>query len=302
MTPLKYLRAALKRLFARALDDISEHEIFTVYVTAWAYEMKLEHEDVLSPHDLMEKADRALSNIQDMLDELGSQIVTYSYNTLQERIELMERNSAKALAKIREAKKGPNIAKHVGNVLDGFRNEFEEATEKHLHETVDASLRAINKILARTGFGVLAELDAGEALPTKADHLRLLITKLAERFENSHSYTQGTVRIAQERLRQIYNEGYSDEDDDAHDQGELAWAAIHYAAPEPLTHLDLPDRWPENWPDKRPRTLKGELCAPSPVERIRLLEKAGALIAAELDRLLRARDCENDLAVKLAVK
>ena len=113
--------------------------------------------------------------------------------------------------------------------------------------------------------------------------------------------SDGAKRIARERERQINAEGWTPEHDDEHDGDELAWAAVCYAAPgpvqsereiratcgcreamcphEPMFGPGFVDPWPwdESW-DKRGQH-----------DRIRQLEIAGALIAAEIDRLLRAR-------------
>ncbi len=104
----------------------------------------------------------------------------------------------------------------------------------------------------------------------------------------------GAQRIASERQRQIDEEGWTPEHDDQHRDRELAWAAISYAVPDgsevcrvfksSFRGLQLKDTWPELWSsvwDKRP--LPGH----STTKRIRALERAGALIAAEIDRLLR---------------
>lgn len=105
--------------------------------------------------------------------------------------------------------------------------------------------------------------------------------------------TRGTDLIAKERQRQIDVEGYSPEHDVAHANDALAWAAACYAAPETvyrLLEVDLSDgdgehrgvRWWEPWP----RTWRREIyLEPTPEQRIRELVKAGALIAAEIDRL-----------------
>lgn len=87
----------------------------------------------------------------------------------------------------------------------------------------------------------------------------------------------GAQLIAVERARQISAEGYTAEGDDRQTAGELAMAAACYATPP--THRDrpLPILWP--W--------SGMVWRPSP-SRIRELVKAGALIAAEIDRLKRA--------------
>lgn len=90
----------------------------------------------------------------------------------------------------------------------------------------------------------------------------------------------GVELIAAERERQVSEEGWSAEHDASHDQGELARAAGCYAFPA----YKLPTRHglPEFWPWER------SWWKPTPDDRVRELVKAGALIAAELDRLRRA--------------
>jgi hypothetical protein len=92
----------------------------------------------------------------------------------------------------------------------------------------------------------------------------------------------GVERIAAERQRQVDAEGWTPERDDKHDQGEMAMAAAAYAVAstwsDPLiSRRTLAATWP--WSD--------EWWKPTS-DPIRTLEKAGALIAAEIDRLLRA--------------
>ncbi len=124
----------------------------------------------------------------------------------------------------------------------------------------------------------------------------------------------GVQRIAAERQRQIDVEGWTPEHDDEHDEGQMADAAACYAATDRIwmdtklpSRISFIDPWPwsADW-DKRPREMvrhvdinhhvthsPGEfLCAyDAPVEeRIRALEKAGALVAAEIDRLVRTQD------------
>lgn len=89
----------------------------------------------------------------------------------------------------------------------------------------------------------------------------------------------GVELIAAERKRQIEEEGWTPERDaSAHPYGELAVAASVYARrPEDrVYHAD--QRYPTDWPWS-PKWWK-------PGTRIRELSKAGALIAAELDRLI----------------
>lgn len=94
----------------------------------------------------------------------------------------------------------------------------------------------------------------------------------------------GSERIHAERIRQMVDEGFTAEHDDKFTIGELLDAAEGYLtaaqlAEDGLLHTDgiPPYRWPwdESWwkPSENP---------------IDNLVKAGALIAAEIDRLLRA--------------
>lgn len=86
----------------------------------------------------------------------------------------------------------------------------------------------------------------------------------------------GVSRIGDERRRQIEAEGWTKAHDyTEHAGGELGWAAQCYLI-EALEPGESTAFWPEGWEWK-----------PSP-DPIRNLEKAGALIAAEIDRLLLA--------------
>ncbi|HSH23959.1 MAG TPA: hypothetical protein VLA13_00260 [Massilibacterium sp.] len=91
----------------------------------------------------------------------------------------------------------------------------------------------------------------------------------------------GIELIKEERLRQISEEGWTPEHDDKHAFEEMAIAASCYATPEILK--DYKQGVPKNWPwDK-------EWYKPTPENRVRELTKAGALIAAEIDRLQRLK-------------
>jgi len=109
----------------------------------------------------------------------------------------------------------------------------------------------------------------------------------------------GIELIAAERMRQIKQERWTQKHDDEHTDGSLALAAVCYAAPIPIfqregdeQYFAFVDPWPDSWDskwDKRPFDhYHGRPRAPTPDERIRMLVKAGALIAAEIDRLQRA--------------
>ncbi len=91
--------------------------------------------------------------------------------------------------------------------------------------------------------------------------------------------TTGADLIAAERERQIAQERWTPEHDDAHADGELAAAAVCYAAPESIRNvIGVGGIWP----------FEDEMWKPSlHSDRVRELVKAGALIAAEIDRLER---------------
>lgn len=100
----------------------------------------------------------------------------------------------------------------------------------------------------------------------------------------------GSKLIAEERKRQMAQEGWSPSHDDRHKRFQLTKAAISYAAA-----VASPDEW-----------AKAHGAPPAPIhdwpwgqkwwkpsgDPIRNLVKAGALIAAEIDRLQRKRSTE----------
>lgn len=98
--------------------------------------------------------------------------------------------------------------------------------------------------------------------------------------------------IARERARQREKEGWSAKHDDDHDGGELALAAACYVLAEPARQPGTAAAWLRVqtdfqwllWPWDR------DSWKPTPEDRIHELVKAGALIAAEIDRLQRAEE------------
>jgi hypothetical protein len=86
----------------------------------------------------------------------------------------------------------------------------------------------------------------------------------------------GAELIAEERERQVKEEGWKAAHDDTHENEELVLAALAYAT----CRLDLFLRGAAYWPWAR------EHWRPS-WDQVRNLTKAGALIAAEIDRLQR---------------
>ena len=95
----------------------------------------------------------------------------------------------------------------------------------------------------------------------------------------------GAERIAAERQRQIDKEGYTAEHDDAHASDDFVRAAVAYLETSG-PHRPVPMGWP--W-------YEGEW---KPKDRISNLVRAGALIAAEIDRLERARKAESHDATR----
>lgn len=96
--------------------------------------------------------------------------------------------------------------------------------------------------------------------------------------------SDGVELIAEERQRQIEEEGWSPGHDDTHSDGSMALAAACYCVgPENVAPNHGSDfskkryrlKWP--WDDRWHK----------PKDRVRDLVRAGALIAAEIDRIQR---------------
>lgn len=92
------------------------------------------------------------------------------------------------------------------------------------------------------------------------------------------AFDNGADLIRDERLRQELEEAYTLEHDDLHTESQLARAAVAYIRQAISPNNVRPDTWwpwsPDSWnPSEDP---------------IRNLVKAGALIAAEIDRRQRA--------------
>lgn len=98
--------------------------------------------------------------------------------------------------------------------------------------------------------------------------------------------------IADERRRQIEVEGWTHEHDDNQVAGQLAMAAMCYAM---LPCWRPTEMAPLGWPWSNPEPMDG--FKPTPDDRIRELVKAGALIAAEIERLQRSNEVESQLNV-----
>lgn len=106
----------------------------------------------------------------------------------------------------------------------------------------------------------------------------------------------GVELIAAERQRQVETEGWTTKHDDKHVDGSLAQAAACYAQSNPrmktvCENVDVAIRGEcPVWKTHRIRVPAAWPWSPQwwkPKERVRDLVRAGALIAAEIDRLQR---------------
>lgn len=97
----------------------------------------------------------------------------------------------------------------------------------------------------------------------------------------------GIELIAEERQRQIEVEWFTSQHDDKHSNGGLANAAAVYAI-DPMggdASNMVQTLWP--WDKSWLKISCNENTEDNPSGRVRDLQKAGALIAAEIDRLQR---------------
>ena len=98
----------------------------------------------------------------------------------------------------------------------------------------------------------------------------------------------GIELIARERQRQITEEGWTSEHDNTHRNGELVLAAMTYADEAHIGSVRLiGSTWP--WDEKWWK----------PGSPVRNLVKAGALIAAEIDRLQRLQGIDTKPTVNV---
>jgi len=145
-------------------------------------------------------------------------------------------------------------------------------------------------MLVRDGDYIITGIK-GERYPCKPDifeatydKVGIETTSFSEAFEAS-----GVAEIGAERIRQVQVEGFDSADDDTHTDESLAMAAAHYASAVPLFSIKFetdgeireeplpawPGRWNSDWDKKDDH------------ERTKQLAIAGALCAAEIDRLKR---------------
>ena len=124
----------------------------------------------------------------------------------------------------------------------------------------------------------------------QVDLLRRELVTVRERDAMSASPDTGADRIRFERCRQVLLKGFSLDHDDRHVDGELVMAALAYAEagimsqirPAVRVYLSSPPPTGWGWPWQHSEWKPSD----DPIEN---LVRAGALIAAEIDRLLRLR-------------
>lgn len=145
----------------------------------------------------------------------------------------------------------------------------------------DLAITALEAALERAPAIALPSPRTGPAEPAET---------VPEPEDGPWTQSPGVALIAVERSRQVTSEGYTPEHDAEHRDDALARAAACYATPPARRRIasrlvdgygdrgDRYGRYPEGWP-WHPDFWK-------PGDRIRELAKAGALIAAELDRLI----------------
>jgi hypothetical protein len=110
----------------------------------------------------------------------------------------------------------------------------------------------------------------GRMVPLMADDLGYGVVEVTKLLDDCC----GIALIAEERIRQITVKGFGQDHDECHLTDELAQAAASYILQDP-----------EHWP------FELKFWKPTPDDRLRELVKAGALIAAEIDRELHRRSC-----------
>ena len=147
-------------------------------------------------------------------------------------------------------------------------------TEEELHEM--AGKIGMKREWFQSGFRPHYDVSKSKRkLAIESGAVEVTVQELVARLREESEMKTGVELIADERKRQVEEEGWTPEHDDTHDGMEMAEAAVSYVLSEDEFAHVVPTSWP--WDEKwwKPTTY------------LRNLVKAGALIAAEIDRLLR---------------
>ncbi len=180
--------------------------------------------------------------------------------------------------------------KNPGNLIPGFDNFHLKEILAHVELSSIQISEFKEEIVARDSRINALERQITELKGDLADRdwrIHSLVIELEDsKTTVAPSRKTGAYLIAEERERQIEALGYTPERDQHYGTGQLARAASCYALPEAFRsrpdHKRLKKNGqyvPNEWP------FAPEYWKPSPDNRIRELQKAGALIAADIDRL-----------------
>lgn len=105
------------------------------------------------------------------------------------------------------------------------------------------------------------------------------------------SKATGADLIAVERKRQMDSEGWTPEHDDEYSHAELVRAALSYGEVSiEQIYPHFPDRLEDDWFTRTDWPWATYWWKPDCSDPVRNLVKAGALIAAEIDRLQRKKE------------
>lgn len=239
---------------AKTITDCCRHALRQFPSEPGAFESIEESFTTLILSAIKEAGERPRIRNQKILDGIAAVIIEHSGNGL--------------------------LAEEVRAFLAGERTSSKEKTEEHR----EARAYYWNAIDAIYNDG-----EAGRALVEKhfglwhpPFHRKDDEAPVAYKAGDASKQKDGIALIAAERQRQLDVEGWTPENDDAHSGGQLLLAAENYAeAARDQIRLNMqPHGRPFNWPWLRDSWKPSD-------DPIRNLEKAGALIAAEIDRLIR---------------
>jgi hypothetical protein len=164
-------------------------------------------------------------------------------------------------------------------------------TSDGVQSQIDGSLPKLREALVQPAdpldTPLPCDVTVGHGTHRRGTKLRSLVTRMKVLYEMAGLYggvdhrvlSQAALDVMAERQRQITAEGWTPDHDDEHTDGEMAMAAACYAASS-MSPNDIAPEPPAAWP------WPAEWWKPGTPER--MLEKAGALIQAELERLHRA--------------
>lgn len=161
----------------------------------------------------------------------------------------------------------------------------------HYDQTTDFDRGLLDAVIGPAIDAIYEARDSGKVMHEAGAAAAVAVLRALEA-----RLSTGADMIAAERLRQVTEEGYTPEHDDEHGDGSLAIAAACYAMPGRLYVerrlagvVQFQDPWPwEYSADRRKRgsNYPNNIPTEGP-DRMRMLVKAGALIAAEIERHLR---------------